>query len=236
MFSLWMTVKGIILSGAKFTKLRDVLEACHEIPDAATVSGEANQSMTDKSEGDEYMGFKPETILSLQRQWRRVFSRIHEHRHRQETPHGQIFLPVQRLCSTIFNGGHGIKCFFAVEKVHFRAFLFTDRVRVLDIDNASKGIQTLRATWNAAISQLLPASELEELGNFIPQIGHVKFKLINLTKTCSINGLEKLIWLTNPEDLNLKGCEAGRGFRSIRHEMDVSWNVVIFFFLINVFR
>lgn len=109
-------MKGIILSGAKFTKLHDVLEACHEIPNAATVSGEANQSMTDKSEGDEYMGFKPETILNLQRQWRRVFSRVHEHRRLQETPHGQIFLPVQRLCSTIFNSGHGIKYFLQLKR------------------------------------------------------------------------------------------------------------------------
>lgn len=85
-------MKDIITNGARFTKLRDVCEACHEILEAATVSGEVNQSMTDKSEGDEYMGLKPKTILNLQRQWRRVLSRIREHHHLQGTPHGQIFL------------------------------------------------------------------------------------------------------------------------------------------------
>lgn len=215
-------LKGFVTNGAQYTKLSDVLIAFHGIADTVAIPDEEQQGIKGTADGDEHMGFDPKIIENLQKRWRYALARIHELRRQRETPDGQISLSIQKLCSTELDGESKAGSYPVKLKIHIRAFLLTEGARVLiEVDEISTSIQTLRESWKFAISQEVSISELEELDTIIQQIIPFESKLGTLAETWSIKGLERLIPVTSPETWKSKSREALRMLKSIKYDMDV---------------
>lgn len=214
-------LKSFVEKGARLTKSSDILQDYQSIAEEVAGFDEKLQDMNDKSEEDEYMGFKPKTIVNLQRRWRCILTRIHEQRRARETLHGQILTSIQKLCSTMLDGERGTRAFSEILKIHIRASLFTQGVDILiEIDNVTRSIRCVRDTWKAAIERPLSISEIEVLDSITPQIGNIESKLTSLTEMWSLGGFEKFILRTLPEEWKIRAREAVRVLKSIKYDID----------------